>query len=185
MFEKFFKQEIEEIRQNKVRVIGLVLCFVFAIVFLIWNYFDTGEEIILTEKPSDEEKNISVQKVPEQNITAVIGANSDVLFVKNPFHSKKEILEEEKEVEKSELTEKISEPVEDIKISTPVDEKFVLSGTAITSEEKTALVQHTKNSVSENLFLSVGDTVGNKKIIDIEEDFILLEDGEKLYLNLQ
>ena len=184
MFEKFFKAEIEEIRQNKVRIAGLALCLIFAIGFALWNYFDTGEEIILTEKPVAEEKDLSVKKVSAENVTPVIGANSDILFVKNPFRFEEETVEEEK-VEQPKIEEKISQPVEEIKISPQVEEKFVLVGTAITAEEKTALVQRIKNSASENLFLTVGDMIGRKKIIDITEDFILLDDGEKLYLNLQ
>ena len=182
MFEKFFKAEIEEIRQNKVRVIGLVLCLIFALGLVVWNYFGTGEEIIVEENPIDK-KNDSVKKVSAQNVIEVIGANSDILFVQNPFRAEK-ILEEEK-IEPPKVEEKISEPVEEVEIIPQIEEQFILVGTAITSEEKTALIQHKKNSVSENIFVTVGEELGGKKILDITEDYILLDGGEKVYLNLQ
>ena len=182
MFEKFLKNEIEELRQNKIRLIGLGICLIFAIGFALWNYFDTGEEIILNENPATEGKKSSVQKVTSEKITKVIGANSDILFVKNPFYVEK-IVEEQK-IEPIKIEKKIIEPEKVEKIP-EVEEKFILLGTAITTEEKSALIQHKINSATENLFLTIGDEIGGKKIIDIAEDFLILEDGEKLYLILQ
>ena len=172
MFEKFFKNELNEIKKNKVRVFSVTLCFLFAVAFAIWNFFDTGEEI-----------DISDDEVADEKIKVARGANSDILFVQNPF-----ALEVEEEIEIPQVEEKIVEPIKveetpPQEISPPVEENFYLLGTAVTAEEKIALLQITSNSSTENFFATIGDIVNGRRISDISADSLTFDDGTKIFVS--
>ena len=61
------------------------------------------------------------------------------------------------------------------------EEKIILRGIAL-GEVKTALIEKVVSGKIETLFLRVGDSVGGKKILDITDDFVILENDEKLEL---
>ena len=213
---KFFEKEFAEIEKNKFRISAMIFCASALIVFSVGNFGSDEEKIISSENQqgeenfSDTEKNSDAEKIsvdkknsvadnkkisePEdKNFISVIGANSEQIFVGNPFQIS------EVEPEKiSDSEEKISEPEQ--KNSAPViivqnpppqknsvpveEEKFILSGTAITDNQKTALVQHYKGkNFAGTLFLKVGDSLKGKRITEITEDAIILSSGEKLYVN--
>lgn len=184
MFEKFFRREVEEIKNHKARLAGVVLCLVFAIIFAVWSNLDSGEEIILTDAPSEKvfDKKISAPlKVDDRNVIEVIGADSSILFVGDPFRAE-EVVEE---IELPKVEEKTLPPTETPpqEKNPPPEEKFYLLGTAIGAEEKIAFVRHEKNSAAENLFLKTGDSLKGKRIVEIAEDFLTLEGGERLYID--
>ena len=197
----FLEREREELEKHKVRIGFSVVIAVAAIIFSVID-FDSGKEVILTESPQVEEKisapakveKISeVKQVSDDNITPVIGANAENIFVKNPFQTP-----EVAEVETApEVEEEISEPEKNSppvvivqqtappqKNSTPVqEEKFILSGTAIGDKQRTALVQHYKGkNFSGTIILQVGDSLKGKKVVDITEDAVTLEGGEKIFV---
>ena len=192
MFKKFCWDSLKEIQENKIRFAAVFICFVFAIILFFSD--DGGEEIVLTENPAPVEtaenvdasaKIITVQNsaasTANKNIKVVLGANSDVLFVHNPFRvSPKEKIESPPEIPPV-IT---PPPVTQIPTSA---EKFILRGVAIIENNKSVLVQKfsdDKNS-EENLILEIGDTLKGKKIFDISTDSLILEDGEILYLETQ
>jgi len=178
MFRKFLKRELEEIRQHRSRLIILVCCLFFSVAFAVWNFIDGGEEIITVE-PS-EEKISANKKVVEKNFTAVIGANADVLFVGDPFKVEEEV--EPQQVSEEILPPVVAEVALPEKISQP-EETFTLLGTAITAEEKSALVLRTKGSSTENIFVKTGDRLNGRQIVEIAEDSLTLEGGEKIFIS--
>ena len=189
----FWQKELQEIQENKIRFAGLCICFiVLAGLFLADD--GGGDEIILNETPTPEvietantNKNIVTVKnsaVPtaDKNIKIVRGANSDGLFISDPF----KIPEKEKIEPPPELPPVIiAPPVAQVPIS---KEKFVLRGTAIIGNNKTALIQkisEDKKSDAENLILGIGDNLNGKKILDIAADSVIFEDGETLHLEIR
>ena len=190
----FWQKELQEIQENKIRFAGLCICFiVLAGLFLADD--GGGDEITLNETPTpevietaDTNKNIVTVKnsaVPtaDKNIKIVRGANSDGLFISDPF----KIPEKEKIEPPPELPPVIiAPPVAQVPIS---KEKFVLRGTAIIGANKSALVQKIfvdkKNSDAENLILNIGDSLNGKRVIDIGVDCLILDDGETLYIDIQ
>ena len=56
-------------------------------------------------------------------------------------------------------------------------ENFILIGTAISGENKTAMFLRG----SETLFLTVGEEIGGQKISDITPDFVTFENGGRVY----
>ena len=211
----FFENERAEIEKHKFRLVFSFLLLLATIIFVFTNFDDNEEEELnLNETPSIEEKTAveknlptekqpEVKKVSEENIVPVIGANSEILFVRDPFKLSESEIEtektaEEKKVEQPTVEEKVStvsapsvifSPPELTKKSSPPSEEtefFALSGTAIGENQKTALVKHfKKDKFTETLMLTVGDTLNGKKIIEITEDFLQLDGGEKIYLSLQ
>ena len=182
MFEKFFKNELNEMKKNKVRVFSVTLCFLFAVTFAIWNFFDTGEEIDISDEKISDKKN-SDDEVADEKIKVARGANSDILFVQNPF-----AIEVEEEIEIPQVQEKIVEPIKveetpPQEISPPVEENFYLLGTAVTAEEKFALLQITTNSSTENFFATIGDIVNGRRISDISADSLTFDDGTKIFVS--
>ncbi|MBQ7476394.1 MAG: hypothetical protein IJT06_03245 [Selenomonadaceae bacterium] len=210
--EKFFKAQLEEIRKNKIRFGLLVAALIVAVICAIADSQGGGEEIELepkqvaqVEKNSVEEKksveeNISVPQKNSSvsdNVTVVIGANANEVYVADPFKktapSKKEtqtatseipaqenISSVEKKLPPDEVEEVVTLPAE-IPAPKPPEEKFILRGIAL-GEVKTALIEKVVSGKIETLFLRVGDSVGGKKILDITNDFVILENDEKLEL---
>ncbi len=185
-----WQKDLKEIRENKIRFAGLCICFIFAAGLFLTDD-SGGEEIILTETPppevvetADTNKNIVTIKRAEnsnvnENIKIVVGANSDDLFVGDPF--------------KVPPKEKIEKPPElpSVIISPPVAQvktKFILRGIAIVGANKSAIFQkiidNDKKSGEENLILGIGDNINGKKIVDIATDSVILEDGEILNIDL-
>ena len=206
-FKNFLEREREEIEKHKVRIGLIIFLAVAAIIFSFSDFGDNEENISVdtsqveennsaekisnTEKATDK-KISTVQKVTDENIISVVGANAETLFVKDPFQvaEVEEIEKVEKAVEVEEeknipATEKfypqvtVNQPSQ--QKNSAVEEKFVLSGTAIGDTQRTALVQHYKgNKIEGTLFLQVGDRLKGKKVVEITEDAVILEGGEKI-----
>jgi len=211
---KFFEREREEIEKHKVRI-GIAIFFALAtIIFAVSDFGENAETIsvetsqveenISAEKNSDKkipdkkipDKKISaVEKNAEENIIAVIGANSETLFVKDPFQvaeveevEETESVEPEKVVEEDKnisatknFTPQIENSAPAPKNNSAVDEKFILTGTAIGDTQRTALVQHYKDKKLEGtIILQVGDSLNGKKVVRITEDALIFDDGEKI-----
>ena len=176
---KILQRELDELKQNKIRVAALVACLVVLIIF--WANEDSGgEEIILTEdKPPVTKdlpiKNLPVEKSPD-GVTLVLGANADKLFVGDPFAG----------VEKPKPPPKVvTPPVPQIVIQPPQpveapkpQENFILTGTALSGDSETAMFLRGKETV----FLTIGEEIGGKKILDISPDFVTFEDGERVFI---
>lgn len=209
-FKNFLQNEREEIEKHKTRIILVIFLAVATIIFSFSDFGnnaenisietsqveekDSAEKITDTEKV-DDKKISTVQEVTAENVISVIGANAEKLAVKNPFQvaEVEEVEEVEKSVEveedkKTPATENISPQVVVVQQlatqkNSAVEEKFILSGTAIGDTKRTALVQHYKNNKpAGTLFLQVGDSLKGKKVVEITEDAVILEGGEKISL---
>ena len=202
LIKKFWQREQEEIEKNKFRIAAMIFLAVVAIIFSASD-FDKSEEIILSETPQveeknsqpaedkkisevAEEKNSAVQKVSDENIIAVVGANSEPLFVGDPFlTSEVEEISGVEEDKKIPAAENISPPTV---LKSPVSQKnsaveetFILSGTAVSDNQRTALVRRYKGKNFEGtIILQVGDALKGKKVVEITENNLILEDGEKI-----
>lgn len=199
----FWQSQLDEIKENKIRFAAVFTCFVIAVILFFTDENSTGEEINLSENSAPIETLAPAENLPadkkiitvknasnsnaDKNITAVIGANSDTLYVGDPF--------------KVPLKPKVEPPPPEIPVEIPAvitpppvaqvpaipAEKFILRGTAIIGDKKSALIQkiinNEKNSDDENLILEIGDTLNGKKIIDINQDSLTFDDGSKIFID--
>jgi len=150
-----------------------------------------GEEIALDAPPAT--KDLPVQKLPAkvpaqvpeapEGVKIVLGANSDELFVGDPFASPPK----PKPAPKVEPPPKVElppipppQPIQQPPQTQPTapKEKIVLTGTAISGTNKTAMFLRDKETV----FLTVGDEIGGRIISDVGVDFVTFTDGKRLYL---
>lgn len=226
---EFWQNELEEIRKNKFRVAALVLFSLASIFFMLTDEEDEKidlsensqvEQIEQEEKISSKEKKSSDKNVivvkndksesasDEKNISVVIGANADDLYVRDPFASSELVeVELKKEVEKVPATPpKIppipsNSPQNPPKVSVPLDlppipsqrpiipetsptqpsEKFILTGTAI-GVNKNAIVKKISSSQGkdqeESIIVGVGDYVQGRQIVDITGNALIFDDNQ-------
>ena len=188
-FRDFLKDEIEELQQHKLRFFALFFSFLLSMALIFTE--DSGktieinnvsrieetpdveeEENIKTNKKTSNNEIISVKKGSNESkrekVVAVLGANSDKLYIGDPFQSEEELLPEvqQKSIEKAAIPQQVPiippqlppipdqiqnlppipsavpqiiEPVlEPIKT---VEQEFILTGTAVNFDKKSAVVQ--------------------------------------------
>ncbi|MBR1805415.1 MAG: hypothetical protein IJ774_03405 [Selenomonadaceae bacterium] len=182
-----FRRDFDELKQNKIRVIALAVCGVLGIAFILTDDGSDVEEIDLDSPPLT--KDLPVQKLPAKvpaktpesldGVKIVLGANSEPLYVGDPFA----VPPKPKPAPKVEPPPKIELPPipsPQIQPSQPTapKEKIVLTGTAISGTNKTAMFLRDKKTE----FLTVGDEIGGRIISDITPDFVTFNDGTRLYL---
>lgn len=179
----FFKAQLDEIRQNKLRIGLLTIIFLGTIIFWTMN-FESGEEIKLDEPAKNlSPKNISVTS---EKVKAVIGADVEEVYIHDPFYNP---TPPAKKVEvPAKVEEKVLPKVEPVIVPQPVkevlkppEEKFILKATAL-GETKTALVKKIVNGKVETLFMKIGDKVGDKTISEIDRDFIKFDDDSVMII---
>ena len=177
---KFFKAQLDEIRENKLRFGLIISCLIVVIIFAALDS-ESVEEIPLAQKNSVNVDRQTKFAATSETVKALIGANSDEVFVQDPFESPAQFVKVE---------EKILPPVEQInpvifeppKVENKLpEEKFVLKGVAI-GAESTALVTKIVGDKSETTFLKIGDKIKGKAVVSIGRDFLTLEDGEKIFV---
>lgn len=194
----FFQNELNEIQENKLRFAAVFICFVIAAILLFTDENSGGDNINVAENTAPIETPAPVENVDtnkkiiavnnaatsnaDKNITAVIGANSDNLYVSDPF----KVPPKPKVEPPPEIPAVITPPPVAQVLPAPT-EKFILRGTAIIGNKKSALLQkitpNEKNSDDENLILEIGDSLNGKKIIDIDNDSLTFDDGLKIFLD--
>ena len=85
---RILARELDELKQNKIRVVALAACLVVLLIFWVADNDSDGEEIILTEEPPIT-KDFPVKVLPPQKssdgVKIVLGANADALFIGDPF----------------------------------------------------------------------------------------------------
>ena len=183
---EFLRRDLDELRKNKVRVITMIAC-IFAGLIYSWEPESTNVEEIDLSQPVT--KDLPVQKLPVKSaqvpesldgVKIVLGANNEQLFVADPFAG----VEKPKPAPppKVELP-KIpppSLPVQPPQVQPKVEpkEKIILTGTAISGDNKTAMFLRGKQTI----FVTVGEEVGGRIISDISPDFVTFADGTRLYL---
>lgn len=184
----FWKAQLDEIRENKLRFGLIVACLIAVIIFAAIDS-ESGEEIQLAQKnPVNVGQSDKIQveqptkfSATSENVKPLIGANSDEVFIQDPFKESAPI-------------EKATPPKFEEKILTPVtfeppkieykapEEKIILQGVAI-GEESTALVKKIIGDKSETLFIKIGEKIKGKAVVEIGQDFVTLEGGEKIFVN--
>lgn len=181
---KFLSRELEELRQNKIRAGALVVCVIFLLIYCFMDNSSRGEEIPLNEPTAinapPATKDLPAKPLPvtktSDGVTLVMGANADALTVADPF-----AVEEKKN--SATPSTKISKPVAPITTQPPTipkaQEKIILTGTAISSDRKTAMFLRGKETV----FLSIGEELNGRKIVDITPDFVTFADGSRMYVD--
>ena len=237
----FLQNEFEEIMQNKVRFFALIFSFLFAISMIFveddGEKIDVGNPEKIEESPEISPKNlpdenkkpnkkvISVKKVEDTNngekIVAVIGANSEELYIGDPFQSIEDkpanVKQENSKIENipqqvpiippqaPKISVQNSElpPIPDMSVdlppipsATPVKlaenitpaAEFILTGTAINSDKKAAVVKKfsttsEKKEREENMILVVGDFIDGRRIVDITEGSVILDNGDSIHSN--
>jgi len=179
---EIFQRELEELKQNKIRAIALGVCFV--VVMIVWAIDDgsSGDEIVLDDKPPVTKdlpvKVLPVEKSPD-GVTVVLGANADALFVGDPFA----VEEKPKPPPKPESPPPLPViPAPSVVIQPPEPptprEPLTLTGTAISGDNKTAMILRG----NETLFVTTGEEIDGRRIVDITPEFVTFDDGERIFL---
>lgn len=199
LIKNFWQDNLEEIRANKIRFGVIIALFIFAVIVALADN-SSGEEISLNEpaptipaeKPAENIIPVQNNFPASDNLTAVVGANSSELIVHNPFQkpTPKFIPASEK------IPEPEPEPIElpQIFIPPPVPtvaqepektaEKFILRGTAITGNQKSAIINKiSSGDTRENFIVNIGDTLGGRRVVEIFADSVILEDGTKISIS--
>ncbi len=186
-FKKILQRELDELKQNKIRATALGVCFIVLLIFWMTDDSSRGEEISLNEVPPAVDtppatKDFPVVNLPAkfpEGVTLVLGANAEPLLVGDPFAAKekpkptpppKVILPPIPPAAPPQPPQPPAPP--------PPQEKIILTGTAISGENKTAMFLRGK----ETLFLNVGEEIGGKKISDITPDFVTFDNGERVFI---
>ena len=235
-FRDFLKDEIDELKQHKYRFFALVVSLLVSLSLIFTE--DSGETIevsnstkieessdttdkngIETDKKTANKKVISVKKDKNnsngEKVVAVLGANSDELYIGDPFQSDEEkpAKIQQKTPENVVIPQQVPiippqlSPIPDqtldlppIPSVTPIitevatepvkipEKEFILTGTAINFNQKSAIVQKIstaqgKNVREENLIVSVGDSLEGHKIVDITPSAVIFDDGRKINSN--
>lgn len=191
--ETFLQAQIAEIKKNPVRFAAVCTLFIVVVIFCFMDENSAGEEIDLAETeietPAEtvdaDQKIITVKTAAisnaDKNIIPVLGANSEDLYVRDPF----KIPAKPKVQPPPELPAVIIPPPV-AQVPPAPTEKFVLRGTAIIGDKKSALIQKSskneKDSAEGNLIFEVGDTLNGKIIIDINQNSLTFDDGSKLFI---
>ena len=185
---KFLQRELDEIKQNKFRTAAIIVCSIVAIIFWIVDDSSRGEEIDLSPPtaeapPVTNDLPVKVLNVEKNSdgVKIVPGANPDALIVADPFAGRKKL----------EPPPKVVAPIENIppieiqpqpnippqpEVQPKPREKIFLTGTAISGNIKTAMILRDK----ETLFLTIGDEILGRRIVDIATDAVTFDDGEIL-----
>ena len=177
----FLSRELDELKRNKIRAGALGVCFVVLVIFCLVED-DNSEEISLNNSPPVTKdlpvKPLPVTKNPE-GVTIVLGADADALNVADPFAG-----EEKPKPPPKQITPPPPIPIQPPpnqpapKTQTQPREKILLTGTAVSGDNKTAMFLRGKDTI----FLTIGDEIGGKKILDITTDCVTLEGGVRVYL---
>ena len=185
---EWFRRDFDELKKDKVRVIATVVFLVILVAFKLTDDGPDVEEIDLDSPPLT--KDLPVQKLPAKvpaqkpesldGVKIVLGANSEPLYVGDPFAAPPK----PKPAPKVEPPPKIElPPIPSPQIQLPPQpsapkEKIVLTGTAISATNKTAMFLRDKKTE----FLTVGEEIGGRIISDITPEFVTFKDGTRLYL---
>ena len=176
---EILRRELDELKQNKIRVGILAACVVILLIVWITDGSD-GEEIVLTEEPPLTKdlpiKTLPVAKSPD-GVKIILGATADRLFIGDPFAVEEKV---EPEPPPTPPLPKIPPPsiiIEPTPEPEKPKEKIILTGTAISGENKTAMFLRGE----ETLFLTIGEEIGGRKISEISPDFVTFDDGERIY----
>ena len=182
---KFLSRELDELKQNKIRVIALIACLIVALIFLIADDSSGGEKIVLDDAPPVTKdlpvKVLPVEKSPD-GVTIVLGANADALLIVDPF-ADEEKPQPPPAPQPSPPTPPLPVIPSPVTIQPPPQieqprEQFILTGTAISGNNKTAMFLRD----NETLFKTIGDELGGRRIVDITADFVTLDNNERIYL---
>lgn len=184
-FREILRRELDELKQNKIRVIALGVCFIILLVFWITDDGANEEEILITESPSASvTKDLPVKNLPVaktlEGVKVVLGANADGLFISDPFAGEEKPKPAPVTLPPPPLPKIPAAPTPPIVIQPPTQpptEKIILMGTAISGANKTAMFLRG----NETLFLTIGEEIGGLKISDITPDFVTFEDGKRIY----
>lgn len=187
----FWQDNLAEIRENKIRFGAILTCLIVAVIFALADSTAADTEIPVETPPPVEvpaDKPIQPAAVPtaSENLKVVFGANSSELYVSDPFTAPVVEIPEPAPppVPEPELPAELPPvPVEIPAAPKESTETFALKGTAITGDFKTAIIHKISGGdKAQNLVVSVGDTLGNRRVVDITASFVALDDGSQINL---
>ena len=183
---KFLEHELAELKQSKIRAVALGVCLAVLIIFAAIDDASDGEEILIDEPPLTKDLPVKVLPVTKRpdGVTKVLGANANALVIGDPFAFE----EKPKPPPPPPTLPKIPEPpvviepppepeIEPPKPSEPI----ILTGTAISGANKTAMFLRGKETV----FKTVGEDLDGRLIVDITPDFVTFADGERVQVGIR
>ena len=233
IIKKLLQNELEEIKQNRFRVLVLIFFTILSIGFMFIDDEETQialdepmqieQEIIESAENKKSEKKPAIIKkkhdeYSEVKVLPVIGANSDELYISDPFALKeKSETTEENDKEEISVTQEmpvITQQIAPIPALTPITpdnlppipepdialllqqdkpilpenkepaEEFILTGTAISGDNKLALVKKVSSTPNSNyhdesIIVKIGDSIQGQQITDIVDSKLILNNGEK------
>ena len=209
---EFYDREVTEIMQNKLRFGFIIACLVASVALFaftdneteVTEAYDNGAPKVVTasndkstnDKTSDKNKSDK----PTSKVTSITGLEraSEGGELINPF--KADLVKPPIET-KSPKPESIPLPQTPKPIPTKTVENsdkvvLILKGTAISGDKKMAIIQRsvvgkdnsTKStnpkdkSKNESLLLNIGDEIDGRRIVAIDKDFVIFDDGYKLHI---
>ena len=178
----FYEHEINEISQHKFRlVLIIVLLIILLVIFILTDSNDESKEKLFNEdvKKSQIKTQMKESKVSEQIIYEI---DDTEVQLTNPFQVDviQTMPESEKKSDKVIFTPP-NPPVlpqpQSVKTNNNI---LILKGTAISGDKKFAIIQFDKDK-STTKMLTIGDTINDKKVVDIGKNFIIFDNGEQLF----
>lgn len=180
---KFLSNELEELRKNKIRAGALVACVVFLLIYCIMDD-SRDEEISLNEPPITDAppvtKDLPAKPLPvtknSDGVTLVMGATADALIVADPFAGEDKPTPAPPAKSSAPVAPAAPTGIKPPPTSKP--QEIILTGTAISGERKTAMFLRGK----ETIFLSIGEQIDGRQIVDITPDFVTFADSSRIYV---
>ena len=208
----FFDREVSEIMQNKLRFGFIVASLVASATLFASTDAETevtsasnNESLKVAAASNDKSvsdktsANIKSDK-PVSKITSIVGLEKDSENVElvNPFKSDllKPPIETRPSKPESIPLPQMPKPIPIKTVENSDKVVLILKGTAISGDKKMAIIQRSivnkdnskdnKSSndkgTNESLLLNIGDEIDGRRIVVIDKDFVVFDDGHKLYL---
>lgn len=197
---------IEDLKTHK-KLTALAAVFFICVSIVFSEAFSNFDEAEYVSKNSSEpvKKSKPARKISNPNREIIYAETAEKFETIDPFSpehlTEEDIIELESEVEtdiETEIEDNIEEKIEtelDKNIDTKTEEKipesvqnletvpeikkvsFVLKGILYDGRNSVAIIEQDFEKM-----LSIGESIDHRKILDIQPDFIVLDTGEKIYI---
>lgn len=188
----FWDKNLEEIRANKIRFGAILIIAAVTVIFALSDSTASDSEIIL-DAPAPQIPAPAPIPTAAENVKPILGANASELYVQDPFKAPAVEIPAPPPAAVEPVTPAVEIlpeiPVAQIPATAEPPEpaeKFLLRGTAINGNSKSALIHKISGenkSAAQNLIVNLGDSLGSSRVVDITPDFVALDDGSKIFLS--
>ena len=195
---EFYDRELNEIKQNKARFGLIIASLIISLALFLLADEDTESKnisdseaptVVSTAKEEVAINNKAAEKASKLTTITGLEKAAEGVEIINPFKvDTKQNPNDTAKTPKTPPAVPIFEPPQPVKTQEPKEKVIlILKGTAISGNKKMAIIQRSisnKNDKdkSESLILNIGDEVDGRMIIEINKDFVMFDDGKRLYV---